>query len=116
MAGAGRRGSTTDRPLLQFIKSNQFKHDLQLVYSDAKQIERVKNLWTWLEIARKKEPFPAEYNTHSLSGEWKGYNDTHVANDLVVIWKYVTGKTAGGAAPEYLVLMRIGSHPYLGLK
>ena len=30
---------------------------------------------------------PAKYLDHALSGEWQGFRDCHIKNDLVLVYK-----------------------------
>ncbi|RBL85076.1 type II toxin-antitoxin system mRNA interferase toxin, RelE/StbE family [Streptomyces cavourensis] len=43
----------------------------------------------------------ARYCDHPLAGEYKGYRDCHVRNDLVLIYK---------RDPDVLKLVRLGTH------
>ena len=44
---------------------------------------------------------PKIYRDHALSGDWQGYRDCHVKNDLVLIYRF---------ANEELQLLRLNSH------
>ena len=56
------------------------------------------------------------HGDHELTGEWQGFRDCHVFNDLVLIYrkynKNAPHKTYGANA---LILARIGSHSELDL-
>lgn len=32
-------------------------------------------------------PLPEKYKDHALTGNWKGWRDCHIKNDLVLIYK-----------------------------
>ena len=32
-------------------------------------------------------PLPEKYKDHPLTGDWRGYRDCHIKNDLVLIYK-----------------------------
>lgn len=34
-----------------------------------------------------QKPMPAQYKDHALTGNWKGFRDCHIKNDLVLIYK-----------------------------
>ena len=51
------------------------------------------------------QPLDAVYRDHGLSGNWKGYRDCHVKNDLVLIYSTETDGE--------LKLARLGSHSEL---
>ncbi|MCK9109641.1 type II toxin-antitoxin system YafQ family toxin [Haemophilus influenzae] len=34
-------------------------------------------------------PLPEKYKDHALTGNWKGWRDCHIKNDLVLIYKIV---------------------------
>lgn len=34
-------------------------------------------------------PLPEKYKDHALTGNWKGWRDCHIKNDLVLIYKVV---------------------------
>ncbi|AJO90779.1 type II toxin-antitoxin system YafQ family toxin [Haemophilus influenzae] len=34
-------------------------------------------------------PLPVKYKDHALTGNWKGWRDCHIKNDLVLIYKIV---------------------------
>ena len=114
MAG-GRRGSATNAPLLPFIKSNQFERDYAYACSNPKLRELTSQVWAFLELIRKKEQPPPEFVTHPMKGTWKGYSDTHIANDLVLIWRYETHIDCNQIKREFVVLYALGTHAYLGI-
>ncbi|MDO4699015.1 MAG: type II toxin-antitoxin system mRNA interferase toxin, RelE/StbE family [Pasteurellaceae bacterium] len=37
-----------------------------------------------------RQPLPARYQDHQLTGEWKFYRDCHIQGDLVLIYKYLS--------------------------
>lgn len=51
-------------------------------------IEELKDV---IEIKEKLKRFeiPSQYRNHPLNGEWKGYNELHVRDDLLLIYKYI---------------------------
>lgn len=50
---------------------------------------------------QKGLPLPEQYRDHTLTGNWVGYRDCHIKNDLVLIYK---------KAEEGITLVRLNSH------
>lgn len=46
-------------------------------------------------------PLPEKYKDHALSGNWQGFRDCHIKNDLVLIYR----KTEEG-----IIFTRLNSH------
>ena len=46
-------------------------------------------------------PFPEKYKDHPLTGDWRGYRDCHIKNDLVLIYKI---------EDDLIKLARVNSH------
>ena len=53
---------------------------------------------------------------HALTGNWRGYRDCHVFNDLVLIYqKFKKADQSKKYGAHALVLVRLGSHSELGI-
>ena len=52
---------------------------------------RIEELRTIIEIKEKLKKFEisSQYKNHPLKGKWKGYNELHVRDDLLLIYKYI---------------------------
>ncbi|MCG6833949.1 type II toxin-antitoxin system mRNA interferase toxin, RelE/StbE family [Moraxella catarrhalis] len=59
------------------------------------------NLVEVLACLSRSEALPAKYKDHAPTGNWQGWCDCHVANDLVLIYKIDDG---------ILHLARLNSH------
>ena len=46
-------------------------------------------------------PLPEKYKDHPLTGDWRGYRDCHIKNDLVLIYKI---------EDDLIKLARVNSH------
>ncbi len=46
-------------------------------------------------------PLPAKYKDHPLSGDWQGFRDCHIKNDLLLIYR-ISG--------DILELARLNTH------
>lgn len=46
-------------------------------------------------------PLPEKYKDHPLTGDWRGYRDCHIKNDLVLIYKIES---------DLIKLARVNSH------
>lgn len=51
-----------------------------------------------------EKPLEAKYLDHRLSGDWDGYRECHVQNDLLLVYKVGNGK---------LLLTKLDSHSNL---
>lgn len=52
-------------------------------------------------LLQRNQPLPEKYKDHALKGEWYGFRDCHIANDLVLIYQY---------QDEDLYLARLNTH------
>lgn len=68
---------------------------------DIRKIKLTTNLIEVLACLSRSEALPTKYKDHALTGNWQGWRDCHVANDLVLIYK-IDGET--------LHLARLNSH------
>lgn len=60
-----------------------------------------------LDLLAADQPMPRRYRDHALTGGWKRFRDCHIHPDLVLIYQKPD--------PDYLVLVRLGTHSQLGL-
>lgn len=69
------------------ISSPSFKKGLLKL----KKKHRYKDIIRLEEIIEKLRFFKisSQYRNHPLNGEWKGYNELHVRDDLLLIYKYI---------------------------
>lgn len=89
--------------MLSIETSNQFRKDQKKLQKQKKDLFKLK---TVIEILIEGKQLPQKYQDHPLSGNWNGYRDCHVENDLVLIYK-IDKKN------KILLLQRIGSHSEL---
>lgn len=86
-----------------FIVSKEYKRDLKKlalkpdILMSAEFIEVMYSLLNTMAL-------PDKYKDHALTGNWAGFRDCHIKNDLVLIYK----RTENGA-----LLARLGSHSEL---
>lgn len=80
--------------MLQIKTSKQFDRDFRKVKLSTALVEV-------LSCLSRGEVLQAKYKDHALTGNWNGWRDCHVANDLVLIYK-IDG--------EILHLARLNSH------
>lgn len=38
-------------------------------------------------LLQNNQPLPEKYKDHALSGDWSGFRDCHIKNDLVLIYQ-----------------------------
>lgn len=80
--------------MLQIKTSKDFDRDIR-------KVKLTTNLVEVLSRLSRNEVLPEKYKDHALTGNWKGWRDCHVANDLVLIYR---------TDDETLYLARLNSH------
>lgn len=83
-------------------QTSQFKKDLKRIQNNPK---KVASLQTVLERLQTTGTVPQEYKPHLLIGDYKGYMECHVENDLLLIWF--------DESKELIKLIRLGTHSEL---
>ena len=63
--------------------TGQFKKDLKRIQNNLKKIEHLKAVLTSLQ---ETGLVPENYNPHKLTGNYNGFMECHVENDLLLIW------------------------------
>ena len=63
--------------------TGQFKKDLKRIQNNPKKIEHLKAVLTSLQ---ETGLVPENYNPHKLTGNYNGFMECHVENDLLLIW------------------------------
>lgn len=66
--------------------SKAYKRDLKKLASSSDvfiSIEYIEVMYLLLNGM----PIPAKYKDHALTGDWQGFRDCHIKNDLVLIYK-----------------------------
>jgi mRNA interferase YafQ len=53
-------------------------------------------------------PLPAEWQDHSLMGEWSGHRECHIGGDFLLIYKIETS-----SKDERIIFVRSGTHSEL---
>ena len=80
------------------VRSTQFKRDVKRAQKQGKDLTRLRAV---LAALLGQEPLAAQQRDHPLRGIWKGYRETHIEPDWLLIYR-VEGNE--------LHLVRIGSH------
>lgn len=80
--------------MLQIKTSKDFDRDIR-------KVKLSTNLVEVLACLSRREVLPAKYKDHALTGNWRGWRDCHVGNDLILIYK---------SDDETLHLARLNSH------
>jgi mRNA interferase YafQ len=86
----------------KFKQTSQFKKDLKRIQNNPKKIA---SLQTVLELLQTTGTVPQKYSPHWLAGDYKGYMECHVENDLLLIWF--------DESEELIKLIRLGTHSEL---
>ena len=82
--------------------TGQFKKDLKRIQNNSKKIEHLKAVLTSLQ---ETGVVPENYNPHKLTGNYNGFMECHVENDLLLIWL--------DEEENIINLVRLGSHSEL---
>ena len=82
--------------------TGQFKKDLKRIQNNPKKIEHLKAVLTSLQ---ETGVVPENYNPHKLTGNYNGFMECHVENDLLLIWF--------DEEENIIKLVRLGSHAEL---
>lgn len=82
--------------------TSQFKKDLKRIQNNPAKIKHLKEV---LELLEKDGAVPERFKPHRLIGDYVGFLECHVENDLLLIW----------LDPEESVikLVRLGTHSEL---
>lgn len=86
----------------KFKQTSQFKKDLKRIQNSPKKIL---SLQAVLEQLQMTGFVSQEYKPHLLIGDYKGYMECHVENDLLLIWF--------DESQDLIKLIRLGSHSEL---
>lgn len=86
---------------MKFSVSKDYKRDLRKIPPEILSSAEFAEVLYCLHTRR---PLPAQYKDHGLTGNWQGFRDCHIKNDLVLIYTYEA---------QQLVLVRLGSHSEL---
>jgi mRNA interferase YafQ len=103
-----------------FYLSNQFQKDLRREYLTRADAVKNKILRQELALALGRLlfdlPLEHRHKDHALTGNWSGFRDCHVFNDLVLIYRKYDKKAPHKQYGDHaLVLARLGSHSELDL-
>ena len=79
--------------------TGQFKKDLKRYKHKTAQIDALETVLGYLS---RGETLPAQYKPHLLTGNYRGYMECHVENDLLLIWLDPDNDT--------IILVRFGTH------
>lgn len=82
--------------------TTQFKRDLKRYKHNLAVIDKLDYL---LDCLANEHPIPKEYKPHQLSGDYRGYLECHVENDVLLVWLDLE--------INQIKLVRLGSHSEL---
>lgn len=82
--------------------TSQFKKDLKKIKNNPHKIQNLKQVLLNLE---ENGVVPSEYYPHKLTGNYSGYMECHVENDMLLIWI--------DADENIIKLVRLGNHSEL---
>lgn len=82
--------------------TKQFKKDLKKYKHRPSEIESLEKV---LGILAEGKDIPKKHRPHILTGNYRGYMECHVENDLLLIWL--------DKETDTIILVRFGSHSEL---
>lgn len=82
--------------------TSQFKKDLKRIQNNATKIKHLKEV---LQLLERDGTLPERFKPHKLVGDYEGFMECHVENDLLLIWLNLEEMTIN--------LVRLGSHSEL---
>lgn len=86
---------------MRLLVSKDYKRDLKKIAPEILSSAAFAEVLHYLHIGQS---LPIQYKDHALTGNWQGFRDCHIQNDLVLIYKIEA---------EQLILVRLGSHSEL---
>lgn len=104
----------------EMFATSIFLKDLQREYSSFAKSEKNLNLRQAMATVLGRLLFDVNleihHKDHKLTGNWSGFRDCHVFNDLVLIYRKYDKKDGSSKYGDHaLVLARLGSHSALDL-
>jgi len=66
------------------VRSSQFKRDVKVAQKRGKDLSKLRAL---LLLLIEATPLPPEYLDHPLKSQWKGYRDSHIEPDWLLIYR-----------------------------
>lgn len=82
------------------IWTSKFKKDYKTIIKRNLDINLLDEV---IRILARGDELPQQYNDHSLSGNWKGFRECHIAPDWLLIYSIEDNNLV-------LVLSRTGTH------
>jgi mRNA interferase YafQ len=82
--------------------TSQFKKDLKRIQNNPTKIAHLKEV---LQLLEQDGALPERFKPHKLIGDYAGFMECHVENDLLLIWFDSEGNV--------IKLVRLGTHSEL---
>ena len=83
---------------MSIVWTGQFKKDYKRARKQNKDIDKLRSV---IELLTQREPLPAKYRDHKLTGYSKEHRDCHIEPDWLLIYRF---------DGDDLILERTGSH------
>lgn len=104
----------------ELVASNKFLKDLDRVKRTVASTKDTSKFLTEISLVVGRLLFAVDleqrHRDHALTGDWVGFRDCHVFNDLVLIYRvYDKQNPHKDYGSNALVLARLGSHSELDL-
>lgn len=82
--------------------TSQFKKDLKRIQNKPDKIIHLKEV---LQLLEEEGMLPEKYKPHKLVGDYAGFMECHIENDLLLIWL--------DPEKDIIKLVRLGTHSEL---
>jgi|CXWL01.1.fsa_nt_gi mRNA interferase YafQ len=90
--------------MFEIIPSATYRKSLKKLLRGKKlRLERLEHV---VQILTEGETLPVQYRDHALTGEFKGYRECHIQNDILLIYRKERNKL-------FLILFDVGTHAQL---
>ena len=86
---------------MKLAVSKDYKRDLKKITPELLSSAEFSEV---LHYLHSQKTLPIQYKDHALTGNWQGFRDCHIKNDLVLIYQITD---------EQLTLIRMGTHSEL---
>ena len=90
--------------MYEYVATTAFSKDFKGYARNSRYPKFQETFSTVLPYLLSRNPLPRKYMEHKLKGKYLGFNECHLAPDLLLIFRYKN---------NYVELARLGSHSEL---
>ncbi|MEK7192895.1 MAG: type II toxin-antitoxin system YafQ family toxin [Patescibacteria group bacterium] len=92
--------------MLSVYHSHRFKKSFEKLRLSGSHKKEIVELEHTVDILSKQTALPVKYCDHKLTGEYEGYRECHIKDDLLLVYQIKEKELI-------LLLLDVGSHSYL---